>query len=74
MQLRQCFARAEPFRLKKARKSQISSGFLISEKSQRCSKEARISNLGFKKAKLETLISNSAPSFLLIHIQAFYIM
>jgi len=39
----------------KVRKSQILSGFffLISKKSQRCSKKARISKSGFKKAKLE---------------------
>jgi len=48
--------------------------FFDFQKKQRCSKEARLSNSGFEKAKLAaTLISNSASSFLLIHIQAFYI-
>jgi len=34
MQLRQCFARAKRFRLKKARKNEILSGFFISKKAK----------------------------------------
>jgi len=54
MQLRQCFSRAKLFQLKKVKKSQVLSVFffLISKKSQRCSKKARISKSGFKTAKL----------------------
>ena len=48
MQLRQCFARAKLIRLK------IS--FSYFQKSQRCSKKARISKYGFKKVKLATLL------------------
>jgi len=74
IQLRQCFARAKPFRLKKKqnRKSEILSGFLISKKDNGVQKKPEF-NSGFKKAKLATLINNSASSFLLIHIQANYI-
>jgi len=35
--------------------NQIVSGFFFLQKSQRCSKKARISKSGFKKAKLATL-------------------
>jgi len=56
MQFRQCFSRAKPFRLKKARKSQILSVFFYFQKSQRCSKKPRILKSGFKKATLATLI------------------
>jgi len=53
IQLRQCFARAKPFRLKKKqnRKSEILSGFLISKKGQWCSKEARI-QFWFQKSQI----------------------
>jgi len=54
-QLRQCFARAKPFRLKKVRNSQILSGFFISEKSQRCYKKPEFKT-SFEKAKLATLV------------------
>jgi len=65
-QLRQCFARA--FRLKKARKKPNFSGFLFPKKAK------VVSNSGLKKVKLAaTLISDSASSFLLKHMQAFYI-
>jgi len=59
MQLRQCFARAKPIRLKMSQKNPEKpdfSGFFISKKSQRCSKKARISKSGFRKAKLATLL------------------
>jgi len=56
MQLRQCFARAKPIRLKISRKKPDFSVFLISIKSQRCSKSAIISKSGFKKAYLATLL------------------
>ena len=56
MQLRQCVSRSKPFRLKKSqKKSDFVWLFFISKKSQRCSKKARISKYGFKKAKLATL-------------------
>jgi len=55
MQLRQCFARAKPIRLKISKKNTDFSGFFISKKSQKCSKKSRISKSGFKKAKLVTL-------------------
>jgi len=67
MQLRQCFtktfARAKLFRLRKSQETRNFAWFFDFQKSQRCS----------QKVKLATLISNSASSFLLIHIQAFYI-
>jgi len=56
---------------KKPEKAKFCLAFSDFQKSQRCSKEVRISNSGFKKAKVATLVSNPAPSFLLI--QAFYI-
>jgi len=54
-QLRQCFARAKPFWLKKARNSQILSGFFISKKAKVLQK-ARISKSSFEKTKLATLV------------------
>jgi len=42
MQIRQCFSRAKPFQLKKAR-------FLISKKSQSCSKKPEFQNLASRK-------------------------
>jgi len=56
MQLRQCFARAKLIRLKISQKKPDFSGFSYFQKSQRCSKKARISKSGFKKAKLATLL------------------
>jgi len=50
MQLRHCFSRAKPFRLKK---SQILSR-------PKVLKKARILKSGFKKAKLATLASSQA--------------
>jgi len=55
MQLRQCFSRAKPFRLRKARNCQILSGFFYFQKSQTCSKKARISKSGVKKDKMAHL-------------------
>jgi len=61
------FSRAKLFRLKKARFClkkkpdfvRFCLTFLISEKSQRCSKNARISKSGFKKDKLATLVTTA---------------
>ena len=55
MQLQQCFSRAKPFWLKKARKSQILSGFFYFQKKRTVLKKARIFKSGFEKAKLATL-------------------
>jgi len=43
-------------------KNRFLSVFFISKKSQRCSKKARISKPGFKKAKLTTLDLGGKPS------------
>jgi len=59
MQLRQCFARAKPIRLKIRQKKPDFSDIFISIKSQRCSKKARISKSGFKKTKLATLLQKN---------------
>ena len=58
MQLRQCISKAKPFRLKKkTEKARFCLAFFDFQKCQRCSKKARISEPGFKKAKLATLLS-----------------
>jgi len=50
MHLRQCFSRAKPFRLKKIQKKpDFVWLFLISKKSQRCSKIPEFQNLASKK-------------------------
>jgi len=56
MQLTQCFARAKPIRLKTSQKKPDFSGIFYFQKSQRSSKNARISKSGFKKSKLATLL------------------
>jgi len=57
MQLRQCFSRAKPFRLKKkTEKARFFLTFFDFQKSQKRSKKVRISKSGFKKAKLATLL------------------
>jgi len=53
MQLRQCFSRAKPFRLKKARFCLALFDF---QKKPKVLKTARIVKSGFKKATLATLI------------------
>jgi len=55
MQLRQCFDRAKPFRLRKARKNQIFFWLFLFPIKAKGVKKARISKSGFKKAKLATL-------------------
>jgi len=59
MQLRQCFARAKPILLKTSQKKPDFSDIFISKKSQRCSKKARISKSGFKKAALPILLQKN---------------
>ena len=58
MQLRQCFSRAKPFRLKK---SQILPDFvwlfLISKKSQRCSKKPELQNLASKNPRWQPCVT-----------------
>ena len=56
-------------------KSQILSGFFYFQKSQRCSKKARISKSGFKKAKLATLLRSLkflTPTSLLLRLNALH--
>jgi len=43
----------------KPEKARFCLAFLISKKSQRCSKKARISKSGFKKARLATLLCSA---------------
>ena len=59
MQLRQCFARAKPIRVKISQKKPDFSDIFISKQSQRCSKKSRTSKSGFKKAKLATLLQKN---------------
>jgi len=55
MQLRQCFARAKPIRLKISQKKPDFFAFFISKKTK-VFKKSRFSKSGFKKAKLVTLL------------------
>jgi len=55
MQLRQCFARAKPIRLKISLKKARFFCFFIPKKSK-VFKKARISKSGFEKAKLTTML------------------
>jgi len=59
MQLRQCFARAKPIRLKISQKKADFSDILISKKAKGVQKKARISKSGFKKSKLATLLQKN---------------
>jgi len=56
MQLRQCFARAKPIRLKISQKKTYFSGFFISKKNPMGLKKNRISKSGVKKARLATML------------------
>jgi len=60
LNLRQsCFDRAKPADRKKPEKVRFFLAFFISNKSQRHSKNARISKSSFKHAKLATLVDSS---------------
>jgi len=66
MQLRQCFARSKPFRLKK---SQILSGFLISKKKQKCSKDwLQKSQIGNPDQQFNVFIFADAYTGLLYYV------
>jgi len=56
MQLRQCFARAKPIRLKLSEIKPDFSDLLFPNKAKGLQKNNRISKSGFKKAKLATLL------------------
>jgi len=58
MQLRQCLARAKPFRLKKIKK-RILTGIFDFQKNPSASKKSWISKFGFKNVKLATLHATS---------------
>jgi len=64
MQLRQCYTRIKPFRLKKKSEKAYFCLFFDFQKKPKVFRNAE---------SAATLISNSAYSLLLIHIQAFYI-
>jgi len=56
MQLRDCFARAKPFRPKKSQKKSDFVWFFLIYKKAKSVEKARISKSGFKKGKLATLL------------------